>query len=379
MEIGQRTRHPFHMYDAIFEQPEALVRVLEKTGAAVGEFAAGISSCKRLFLVGIGTSYNAARVGEHLVRAYGGGLDVRAINSFDFALYGPNLAPEDCVVAISHRGSKRYTALALERARESGCRTALVTGEARVASDSKTSVASHTSEGTSAPTGADAVFETVAQERSSAHTVSYIGAISVLAQLGRRLGYHRTGSDTFPESLLRNELPEALRSALGTEAAVEALAREHVGRRRIWLVGGGPSAVTAEEISLKIRETSYLQAEGMPTETMLHGPFQCVEAVDLFVLVAPAGAAQERTLEMAELAAEIGGACLLVGDGTTGSSVQTEGLLDVPEVPEPFSALSCLLPLQLFSYHLALARGTNPDSFRAEDARFARADVSGRL
>ena len=378
MEIGQRTRHPFHMYDAIFEQPEALVRVLEKTGAAVDEFAAGISSCKRLFLVGIGTSYNAARVGEHLVRAYGGGRDVRAINSFDFALYGPNLAPEDCVVAISHRGSKRYTALALERARESGCRTALVTGEARVASDSKTSVASHTSEGTSAPTGADAVFETVAQERSSAHTVSYTGAISVLAQLGRRLGCHRTGSDTFPESLLRNELPEALRSALGTEAAVEALAREHVGRRRIWLVGGGPSAVTAEEISLKIKETSYLQAEGMPTETMLHGPFQCVAAEDLFGLVAPAGAAQGRTLEVAELAAEIGGACLVVGDGTAAVPHETN-LLSVPQVPEPFDALTCLLPLQLFAYHLALARGTNPDAFRTDDPRFARADVSGRL
>jgi glucosamine--fructose-6-phosphate aminotransferase (isomerizing) len=379
MEIGQRTRHPFHMYDAIFEQPEALVRVLEKTGAAVDEFAARVSSCKRLFLVGIGTSYNAARVGEHLVRAYGGGLDVRATNSFDFALYGPGLTPEDCVVAISHRGSKRYTALALVRARESGCRTALVTGEAGVASNSKTSVASHTSEGTSAPTGADAVFETVAQERSSAHTVSYTGAISVLAQLAGRLGNYRTGSAPFPEAFLRNELPEALRSALGTEDAVAALAREHVRRRRIWLVGGGPSAVTAEEISLKIKETSYLQAEGMPTETMLHGPFQCVEAEDLFVLVAPAGAAQGRTLEVAQLAAEIGGTCLLVGDGTTGSSAQTAGLLEVPEVPESFSALTCLLPLQLFSYHLARARGTNPDSFRAEDPRFARADVSGRL
>jgi glucosamine--fructose-6-phosphate aminotransferase (isomerizing) len=209
--------------------------------------------------------------------------------------------------------------------------------------------------------------------------VSYTGAISVLAQLARRLGYYRTGSDPFPEAFLGDELPQTLHSTLGTEDAVGALAREHVGRRRIWLVGGGPSAVTAEEISLKIKETSYLQAEGMPTETMLHGPFQCVEAGDLFVLVAPSGAAQERTLEVAELAAEIGGTCLLVGDGTTRSSAQTAGVLDVPEVPEPFSALTCLLPLQLFSYHLALARGTNPDSFRAEDPRFARADVSGRL
>ena len=226
---------------------------------------------------------------------------------------------------------------------------------------------------------ADAVFETVAQERSSAHTVSYTGAICVLTRLAWRLGHYRNGSDPFPEAFLQNELPDALCSALGTEDVAVALAREHVGRRRIWLVGGGPSAVTAEEISLKIKETSYLQAEGMSTETMLHGPFQCVEAEDLCVLVAPAGAAQGRTLEVAELAAEIGGTRLLVGDGTTGSTPQPVELVSVPEVPEPFSALTCLLPLQLFSYHLALARGTNPDSFRAEDPRFARADVSGRL
>ncbi len=184
---------------------------------------------------------------------------------------------------------------------------------------------------------------------------------------------------TMPEELLREEIPEALRVALGTEEQAAALARENVGRRRIWLVGGGPSAVTATETALKIKETSYLQAEGMPTETMLHGPFQCVEADDLFVLIAPSGAARERTLEVAELAEEVGARYLILGDGTTETRPAAAGLLRMPEVPEPFSALSCLVPLQLFAYHLALARGTNPDSFRGDDPRFARADVSGRL
>jgi glucosamine--fructose-6-phosphate aminotransferase (isomerizing) len=110
----------------------------------------------------------------------------------------------------------------------------------------------------------------------------------------------------------------------------------------------------------------------MPTETMLHGPFQCVEADDLFVLVAPSGAARERTLEVAELAEEVGASCMVVGEDPAAG-------LAVLGVPEPFSALTCLVPLQFFAYGLALARGTNPDSFRAEDPRFARADVSGRL
>ena len=359
MTTEQRNSHPYHMYDAILAQPEAFVRTIERNEGPVDELAPLIASRERVFLAGIGTSHHASLVGEHLMRAYGGRPDVRTIHSFDLALYGPELRQGDCLVAVSHRGAKRYTALALERAREKGCPTALITGD-----------------GGFGEGRADAVFRTVAQEKSSAHTVSYTSGVAVLALLAGRLGHHRTGSVTMPDELLREEIPEALRVALGTEEQAAALAREHVGRRRIWLVGGGPGAVTATETALKIKETSYLQAEGMPTETMLHGPFQCVEEDDLFVLIAPSGAARERTLEMAELVEEVGAAYMIIGGDTLEGR---PGALTVPDVPEPFSALSCLVPLQLFAYHLALARGTNPDSFRVDDPRFARADVSGRL
>jgi glucosamine--fructose-6-phosphate aminotransferase (isomerizing) len=361
MATDSRNAHPYHMREAILAQPEAFVRAVERNRDAVDDFASRIASRKRIFLAGIGTSHHATLVGEHLMRAYGGGLDVRAVHSFDLALYGPELRPDDCLVAVSHRGAKRYTALALEQAREKGCPTALITGEGGGGEDR-----------------ADAVFRTVAQEKSSAHTVSYTSAMAVLALLASRLGYHSIGSPTLPEDFLRDELPATLLAGLGTEEEVAALARENVGRRRIWLLGGGPSAVTAAETALKIKETSYLQAEGMPTETMLHGPFQCVEADDLFVLIAPSGAARERTLEVGELIEEVGAPYVIIGDDTTETRTAA-GVIRVPEVPEPFSALSCLVPLQLLTYHLALARGTNPDTFRVDDPRFARADVSGRL
>ncbi len=161
---------------------------------------------------------------------------------------------------------------------------------------------------------------------------------------------------------------------------MRALAREYVGRRRIWLAGGGPSAITAAEIALKIKETSYLQAEGVATEAMLHGPFQCVEAEDLFVLIAPAGAARERTAELAGAIEEVGAPYVVVGDATSEvMACNAAGRIFVPEVPEPLSALTCVVPLQLFAYHLALARGTNPDGFRTEDERFARVKASVRL
>lgn len=358
----QRTRHPFHMHEAILTQPDAFARTLERNEAALEKLAGEIASCGRLFLVGIGTSYHAARIGEHLFHAHGGGLNARAVHSFDFTLYGPELTAEDCVVAVSHRGTKRYTGAALRRARQAGCQMAIITGDA------------------GAPEGsADAVLRTVAQEESSAHTVSYTSAISVLAALAGRVGLCRTGEATLPEGLL-HEIPNMLEATLQTEKEVEALARKHVGRRRIWLAGGGPSAVTAEEIALKIKESSYLQAEGMSTEALLHGPFQCVEETDLFVVIAPAGAARERTAELAGAVEEVGAPYLVVGDATSERMADNAaGWVSVPEVPEPFSALTCAVPLQLFAYHLALTRGTNPDSFRTEDPRFARIEASVQL
>lgn len=183
------------------------------------------------------------------------------------------------------------------------------------------------------------------------------------------------------DGLLLEEIPAAIGAALETEGEAERLAREHnTGHRRIWLVGGGPSAATAEEIALKIKETSYLQAEGMSTEAMLHGPFSCTEAEDIFVLIAPDGAAQERTKELASLVKGLGAPYLVVGDGTP-TSLQPDagGWLTVPAVPEPFSALTCLMPLQFFTYHLALARETNPDSFRTDDPSFPRVTEQVRL
>ncbi|MBO0796736.1 MAG: SIS domain-containing protein, partial [Ktedonobacteraceae bacterium] len=145
----------------------------------------------------------------------------------------------------------------------------------------------------------------------------------------------------------------------------------------IWIVGGGPSGITAQEIALKIKEASYLQAEGMPVEVMMHGPFQCVEPEDLCILIAPSGPAQVRTSEFSAELRAVGVPYLLVDDGSNArDSALYQGaaaVISVPPVIEALTALTCLLPLQLFSYHLALTRGTNPDGFRLEDPRFAQA------
>ncbi len=360
MSTEQRTQHPFYMHDCILIQPEVFANVVKKNEDVIETFATKVASCNRLFLVGIGTSYHAAQIGEYLVRAYDSSLDTYAYQAFDFALYGPQLKSTDCVIAISHRGNKTYTLNSLNHARELGCYTALITGEDSAASSSNISV--------------DTILHTVAQEKSSAHTISYVGALAVLSSLVRHLGYYRTGLRILQKDFLYEQIPRVLQTILKKENEIALLARQHVKRRRFWLVGGGPSAVTAHEAALKIKETSYLQAEGMSIEAMLHGPFQCSGPEDLFILISPAGKAQARVLELVALVKEIGAEQLIFSDETSKLSQQDlTGACIVPAMPEVFTALTCLIPLQLFAYYLALESGTNPDGFRLEDQRFASA------
>jgi glucosamine--fructose-6-phosphate aminotransferase (isomerizing) len=353
-----RTAHPYYMHEAVLAQPQAFAESIRRNTEALEQVTARLATCGRLYLVGIGTSYHAVQVGALLLRAYAPATPVTAIHALDFALYGPRLLPADAVVVVSHRGNKRYSLAALQRAREAGCFTVLVTGAGETAETAAAEIA----------------LRTVANERSSAHTISYTSAIGILAALAGQLGAVQPGAELLPLDFLTETLPPLLQETLTAEPQMESLARTHAGRRRIWVAGGGPSAVTAQEIALKIKETAYVQAEGMSTEAMLHGPFQCTEAVDLFCLIAPAGPAQERTQTLAEQARVIGAAVLVVSDGTV-AATQSDAtqFCTVPSVPEPFTALTCLIPLQLFSYHLALARGTNPDGFRLEDPRFAQA------
>lgn len=351
-----RTAHPYFMYDAIQAQPDAFVESLRANTGPLDTLAARVATCDRLFLVGIGTSYHAAQIGEYMVRAYAPGVDARAVHAFDFALYGPRLRPRDAVLLVSHRGNKRFSLDALARSRAAGCFTVMLTGAGE----------------TSDLSAAELTLRTVANERSSAHTISYVTALALLAGLTQRLSASQPGGTALSESMLPEALPTALRAGLQREAQMDALARRFAGRRRIWLAGSGPSSVTAQEIALKIKETSYLQAEGMSTETMLHGPFQATDADDLFVLIAPEGPGQERTQTLLAQSQAIGAAALVVSDGTLAVEPGVEHCI-VDKLPEPLTALSCLVPLQLFSYSLALARGTNPDGFRLEDERFAKA------
>ncbi len=357
-----RTAHPYYMYEAIQAQPATWARVATRARDQARDLAQLMTANQRIYLVGTGTSYHAAQTGENILRAYSGANDVRAVTAFDFALYTPPLDKSDAVIVISHRGTKTYSVQSLEIAQAAGCRTLLIIGEGPHA----------------VPTAGlvDHVFVGAPQENSAAHTVSYTASVSILSLLAQQFGLALHAPNPLPAEVLEVTIPHALEMALGVESQMARLAHEFVNRRRIWIVGGGPAAIVATETALKIKETSHLQAEGLPTETMIHGPFQAVEAEDVFALIAPEGAARERTMMLEGMIREIGAPYFVVADGPAPSDVppgNERAWVQVPPVPQPFSTLTTLVPMQLFTYHLALERGRNPDIFRRDDPRFARA------
>jgi glucosamine--fructose-6-phosphate aminotransferase (isomerizing) len=214
---------------------------------------------------------------------------------------------------------------------------------------------------------ADHLLSTVDQERSEAHTVSYTCALALLATLAASVG----GDEDIVGEL--DALPDKLALLLGQESW-EELASRFATRRRFYFVGGGPNTATAYEAALKMSETSYVTAMGLNCEEFLHGPWAALEPQDVVVLIAPAGPSYERCLTVARVVAEVGAAliALVTEDDREISRVAAETIA-IPEVPELLSPIVTVAPLQLLSYHTAVARGTDPDTLRTTEEAHGRA------
>ena len=362
MTQGQEIRrgHPYFMYDAIHQQPQAIEEMLRMHGTSVQEVASNISKKQRLYLVGIGTSWHAALVAEHWFRRFcARSLVVQAWHSFEFCAYAPPLSDEDAVVVISHRGTKTYSFQALEMAKSIGAYTVSITS-----TDPGPRIQA-----------ADAVLNTVAQERTAAFTVSYTSALTVLALLAMAVGSWTDSSEEVP--LLRaqlEEVPQKVTQVLAHQSAVQQAARRFQSRNRFICAGWGPNTANAYEVALKIKETSASDGEGLQVEQLLHGPFCSVDQRCLVTLIAPPGPGYERALNIARASMEVGApvwALVQEGDALL-SDLATESFA-MPTVPEFWSPLVYVLPLQLFTYYLALARGSHPDLFQQDNSKQAAA------
>ena len=350
------------LYRSIHAQPQA-VRELLADWDGPSKAAEKLSQTNRIFISGIGTSFHASTVGEYLLRSVG--ADAWAVRSFEFVHYPRPLRSDDGVIVVSHRGSKLHGIGALQRAVESGVVTVGITGL------------------NSKMQGADAIIETVEQDPSSTHSISYIGAMVRLSQIAVKLG-ELTGNERQAERLKQGltQLPTLMEDILSRENAVRQIAQEAVAQsRRIYFVGAGPNAVTAPEGALKAKEAAYVTTEGFELEQAIHGPQVAFEVDDLLIPISVNGAAQSRMADFLLALSEIGSRVWLIGEAPT---PETAGLFtrqgwsqfavcDGVDLAEELTPMLTVLPVQLLADFLATARGTNADSFRKDQETYDKA------
>ena len=344
-----RAAHPYYMHDAIYAQPGAL-RLLERGNeAALSAAANALRAADRVWLAGVGSSWHAALVGEHLLGSVGGlGARVRAVVASEWTAYGPSLQSGEAVIAVSHRGS-RVTAEAVTRGADRGATTIALTARGVTLA------------------GATHAIQTCEPESSGAHSVGYTSALAALALLAAETGR----ADATRRAL--GGLPDLIALLLGQELWDDLGARLAM-RRQFWFVGGGPNVATAREGALKLSETAWLPAVAFDPESFLHGASAALEADDALILIVPPGPARARTFDVARAARAIGAEVLALAREDDGEAAALAGeIIALPEVDEALSPIPAVIPLQLLAYHIAVARGHNPDLLRADDPAHARA------
>jgi glucosamine--fructose-6-phosphate aminotransferase (isomerizing) len=350
--------HPMLQNILALGQPSAWQASLDLADEGATRWLASYRACdfQRLYFVGCGSSLYNGQVGKYAVERLAQ-IPCEAVPAYSFATYAepPLLGPGTLVVGISTTGGARATCRALERARQAGAPTLAITAHA----------------GSPITQAAQDVLLTGGEDDSiSVKTKSYVQALVAIYALALRLA-EATGAAT---PGLRDVWLEQIAAAAAGSAQVLAvlrpqiadLAAKYAAASKVFVFGAGPNLGTAEEASLKMVEMAKLYSEAGEIENFLHGRLREVDPANPIFLIAPAGRASGRALDFLTVTHTVGAPTIVLTDRVT-PGVQRLAT-DVVEMPvsldEYATPLLYILPLYLFGFELALARGYDPNARR---------------
>ena len=338
-----RIQHPYRMYDAITSQPDAIASVIDSQRELCAEVGRTLAGKRRIHVIGIGTSWHAALVGASIMTA---GPEAFAHNSFEFCTASPSVTTDDGVIVISHRGTKRSSYDALDLAVAKGAYTVAITS---------------TDPGPRIQV-ADAGIRTVEQETSAAFTVSYTTALTALTMLNLAMAGRLDADDNGLA-----ELSQQIAQIIAAEDDVKSVVADHQDKRRFISAAWGSNTANAYEVALKIKETSRADCEGFQIEQLLHGPFCSLDPDCLLTIIATPGDDRGRALDLTNAAAALGAPVWAISNHPNDSLIDAGArIFPLPDTPSYLTPIASVVPLQLFTYHLALTRGTHPDLFQQD-------------
>ncbi len=351
---------PHFMLKEIFEEPEAVEnalrgRLIPKDGLAklggLENSEKELRNIKNLVITGCGTAYYAALVGEYMLEAYAH-LPVEVHSASELRYREAAFLPATALLAVSQSGETADTLAALEEAKRKGILTLGIVN----------TVGSSISRLTEA-----GVYNHAGPEIAVASTKAFASQLAVLALLTLFLGRQRGMSLTMGKRIVRElqELPEKMRQVLKENAKIKKLADKYSEARDFFFLGRKYNYPIALEGALKLKEVSYIHAEGYGAGEMKHGPIALIDKDFPSFFIMPSDSLYEKNFSNAqEVKARHGKIIAIATAGDKKVAELADDIIYIPKTLEMLTPLLSVMPLHLFAYHLAVRLGRDVDKPR---------------
>ncbi len=347
---------PHFMLKEIFEQPLTLSDSIR--GRIVNGYVqlSGVVNNKqrfmdvhRIIIVACGTSWHAGLIGKRLIQNYAR-IPVEVEYASEFRYSNPVISDKDIVIAISQSGETADTLAAIQLAKSRG---AFVYGICNVVGSS---IARATDSGT---------YIHVGPEIGVASTKAFTGQVTVLTLLALALGQLRNTVDPEDVKCITTsikKLPELIKETLKLNDYIENLSSTFTYAHNFLYLGRGYNYPSALEGALKLKEISYIHAEGYPAAEMKHGPIALIDHDLPTVFIAPNDKLHEKIISNIQQVKARGGSIIaVITEGDTGIAKLADHVIEIPDVPECLSPIIASIPLQLLAYHIAIKKRCNVD------------------
>jgi len=348
------------MLKEIMEQPEAVrmslggrldLREMRVKLGGLEKVSRDLVRARKVILTGCGTAWHAALVGEYLFEDLAR-IPTEVEYASEFRYRNPIVDDGSLVIALSQSGETADTLAALREAREKG---ALALG---IVNAVGSTIARETDAGVYLHAGPE-----IGVASTKAFTCQLVVETLIALMLGRRRFMSQPTMDQYMQALTR--IPEQIERVLEQSGLVRQIVAEHVDRDNWLFLGRGYNYPVALEGALKLKEISYIHAEGLPAAEMKHGPIALIHEGMPVVFIAPRCSTYEKILgNIEEVRARRGRIIAVATEGDTGIARYCDHVIYVPDCPVPLQPILTVVPLQLMAYHAAVARGCNVDKPR---------------
>jgi len=363
MSISEMEKQGYehYMLKEIFEQPRSIMDTFRgRIQTEPNEIRLGglldvkdqLVNAKRIVVIACGTSWHAGLVGEYLIEDLAR-IPVEVEYASEFRYRNPMIGPDDVVLAISQSGETADTLAAIQLAREAG---ALVLGICNVAGSS---ISRETHAG---------VYTHAGIEIGVASTKAFTAQLTVLTMMAIMIGKEKglLSEQRFSQLIKElNDVPGKIEKILEQNEEFKQIAEMYKDASNALYLGRGVSFPVALEGALKLKEISYIHAEGYPAAEMKHGPIALIdENMPVFFIATRDGSYDKIVSNIQEVKARNGVVIAIVTEGDTIIKEMADHIIEIPKSDESLVSLTAVVPLQLIAYHIALMRGCDVDQPR---------------